>query len=101
MQVTIYHYRGALLEVSVDGGEYQKLAFAPYKINMGYLEKGRHTISIKCFGNRKNSFGPLHLRDDTMWVFPVAWCTEGSKWSYEYCLKDIGVLSSPIIEILK
>lgn len=101
VQVTIYHYRGALLEVSVDGGEYQKLAFAPYKINMGYLEKGRHTISIKCFGNRKNSFGPLHLRDDTMWVFPVAWCTEGSKWTYEYCLKDIGVLSSPIIEILK
>ncbi|MDD6564773.1 MAG: glycosyl hydrolase [Clostridiales bacterium] len=46
VQVTIYHYRGALLEVSVDGGEYQKLAFAPYKINMGYLEKGRHTISI-------------------------------------------------------
>ena len=39
--------------------------------------------------------------DETMWIDPSAWRTEGSKWTYEYCLKDIGVLSSPIIEILK
>ena len=101
VQVTISRYRGALLEVSIDGGEYQKLAFSPYKLNLGYLEKGRHTISVKCFGQRNNCFGALHMCDETMWIDPSAWRTEGSKWTYEYCLKDIGVLSSPIIEILK
>ena len=101
VQVTISRYRGALLEVSIDGGEYQKLAFSPYKLNLGCLEKGKHTISVKCFGQRNNCFGALHMCDETMWIDPSAWRTEGSKWTYEYCLKDIGVLSSPIIEILK
>ena len=56
---------------------------------------------VKCFGQRNNCFGALHMCDETMWIDPSAWRTEGSKWTYEYCLKDIGVLSSPIIEILK
>ena len=101
-QVTIHHYRGALLEVSIDGGKYQKLVFAPYKINMGYIKKGKHIIRVKCYGNRNNCFGPLHMCDEkTWWVGPSAWYTEGSKWSYEYRLKDIGVLSSPVIKILR
>ena len=102
VQITVSRYRGALLEVSVDDKEPQKLAFAPYKVNMGHLEKGKHTIRIKCFGNRHNSFGALHMCDyQKDWIGPGEWYTEGSRWSYEYCLKDMGVISSPVIEIMR
>lgn len=101
-EITVSRYRGALLEVSVDDKAPQKLAFAPYKINMGHLEKGKHTIRIKCFGNRYNSFGTLHMCDYQQdWISPHEWYTEGSRWSYEYCLKDMGVISSPVIEIMR
>ena len=43
------------MSVSVDGGEEQNIAFAPYIADLGVLDKGEHVVHITCFGNRVNT----------------------------------------------
>jgi hypothetical protein len=92
------HFRAPVLSVSVDGEIKQKVAFAPYIADLGVLEKGSHVVAITSYGNRINAFGPLHCSDYTMgWVGPNAWRTSGNAWSYEYRLKQTGILVTPIL----
>lgn len=90
------HYRGALLQVTVDGSYKRNLIFAPYRVNCGEVSEGRHTIQIKVYGNRANAFGPVHNgnRSET-WYGPNLWRTTGCKWSYEYQLEEMGILTTP------
>ena len=40
----------------------------------------------------------LYLADENeRWIGPPAWHTTGNKWTYEYRLKSIGLLSAPIL----
>ncbi len=99
-EIEICHYRGALLEVSIDGGEYKRLAFAPYTVSFDNVSAGRHTLNIRFFGNRNNTFGSLHMCDaHEDWLGPDAWYKKGSRWSYEHMLLKTGVLSTPVIKI--
>lgn len=90
------HYRGALLQVRVDEGEPRPLIFAPYRVNLGRVCAGEHKISIRVFGNRINAFGAVHHADAAeTWYGPNLWRTRGAKWSYEYQLEEMGVLTTP------
>lgn len=98
--ITISRYRGALLKVSVDDLDEQRLVVAPYKVSFKGLKKGKHKLKITFFGNRHNTFGPLHMCDmNDKWIGPPAWYKNGDRYCYEYCLADTGVLSSPVIEL--
>lgn len=89
-------FRAPLLQVSVDGGEPQPIAFSPYRANLGILKAGRHHLAITSFGNRFNTLGALHHCDDQLtWVGPDAWRSKGSAFSYEYQLKRNGILAAP------
>jgi len=91
-------FRNTLLSVRVDGQEKGKIAFAPYTLELGRVNNGKHTIGITAYGNRINAFGAVHNCDDTyFWFGPDAWRTIGNRWSYEYRLKPMGVLISPRI----
>lgn len=93
----ISHYRGALLQVQLDDGPWKELVMAPYRINLGKVKAGRHLLRIRVFGNRVNAFGPVHNADETEeWCGPNLWRTEGAKWSYEYQLKPMGILTTPV-----
>ena len=95
-------YRGALVKVFVDGIEKGIIAFSPYKLNIGKLQAGKHTIIYKLFGNRFNAFGALHNNVvGDKWVAPNMWYTTGDKWCYEYKLRNLGILASPVISILE
>lgn len=95
-------YRGALIKVFVDGTETGIIAFSPYKLNIGKLKAGKHTITYKLFGNRFNAFGALHNNVvGDKWVAPNIWYTTGDKWCYEYKLRDLGILASPVVSILE
>lgn len=95
-------YRGALMRVSVDGKDYGPLAYAPYEMDIENLTAGSHTVSIKLFATRANTFGSIHNSNRTMgWLGPNAWYTEGFEWAYEYQLKEVGILKSPVIEVYK
>ena len=102
IKLRVSEYKGALLRIYVDGEDKGPLVFDPYIKEISNLSCGEHTIEIKFFGNRKNTFGMLHNCDETQkyrYFDPTAWYTTGERWSYDYCLTEIGIMKSPVIEI--
>ncbi|MBR3954622.1 MAG: hypothetical protein IKJ63_04010 [Clostridia bacterium] len=91
-------YMGTLMKVCVDGEEKGKIIYPPYKLILKDLGNGVHNIDITLFGNRFNSFGPVHLSNNKhSWHGPDTWRTRGCTWSYEYVLRDVGILTRPVL----
>ena len=98
LRVEATRYRGALISVAVDGEEKGKIVYPPYLIDIDGLAEGKHNVDITLFGNRYNAFGPVHLTDvKHSWHGPGAWRSDEECWSYEYVLRDVGILARPII----
>lgn len=96
LNIEISHYKGALIQLELDGTKCENIIFSPYVLKVGRVDKGSHNLKIKVFGNRANAFGPVHNADaNEEWYGPNLWRTTGSKWSYEYKLKEFGVLETP------
>jgi hypothetical protein len=96
LELEASRFRTPLLSVAFDGEEKGKIAFAPYKLKLGKVSEGEHTIDITAYGNRINAFGTLHnCNNSTTWFGPNSWRTTGSSWAYEYQIKPMGVLVSP------
>ena len=93
-------FRAPLLGVSIDGGEEHNIFLAPYRVCLGRVEDGCHRITIRSYGSRINQFGQLHNCNPAERYFgPKTWRTTGKKWCYEYRLKDVGVLTAPIVRV--
>lgn len=102
VNVHTHFYKGALVSVRIDGGDAVRSVFAPYNATFEGITKGKHTVEIKLFGNRYNSFSALHVSDRNFFYYgPRAWVTGGDSFSYEYQLSELGVMASPVIEISK
>ena len=100
MRVEATRYRGALISVAVDGEEKGKVVYPPYLIDVDGLADGKHKVDITLFGNRYNAFGPVHLTDvKHSWHGPGAWRSDEETWSYEYVLRDVGILARPVITV--
>ena len=98
-EIETTRYRGALISVAVDGEEKAKIVYPPYRTVISGLADGSHKIDITLFGNRFNCFGPVHLSNEKeSWQGPGAWRSTGCEWSYEYVLRDVGILAAPIIK---
>jgi len=94
-------YKAPLLSVALDGAPVERIAFAPYRLDLGYVAAGAHALDITAYGNRVNAFGPVHNADPTwIWFGPDAWRTTGDQWAYEYQLKPMGILSAPRVEVV-
>lgn len=98
VKIRIPRYRGALMKVYADGKESGRVAFSPYEIELRELSPGEHEIAIELFGTRQNGFGQLH-HTPGLWFYqsPNSWRSTGLRWSYEYQLKEAGILRSPEI----
>lgn len=94
-------FRCPVISVGVDGGSAGLIALAPYRVRLGRLS-GKHSVSITAYGNRHNTFGPLHCCDEEhKWAGPDMWRQQGSAFSYEYQFKRQGILAAPILYRLK
>ncbi len=96
----IAKYRGAVIKVLVDGKEKGYIDFPPYRLPLGDLPEGKHTVEMILYGNRANTFAPLHSLSETLsWTFTGsrAWNTSDRFWIPEYQLKRFGILSAPRI----
>ncbi len=92
-------YIGALLSASVDGVEIGKIAYPPCIANAVNIENGQLYLEVTLFGNRYNTFGPVHLvNEKESWHGPDAWRSKNNNWSYEYVLRKTGLLKAPVIE---
>lgn len=98
MEIEIPRYIGTLVDVTVDGESKGKIVYPPYKLQLEGLGEGSHKVDITLFGNRYNSFGPVHLTEENCsWHGPGAW-RDDEQWSYEYVLRNVGINASPIIK---
>ena len=96
-EIEVPRYIGTLVDVAIDGESKGKIVYPPYKLKVDDIGDGSHKIDITLFGNRYNSFGPVHLTDEyRSWHGPDAWRDE-NQWSYEYVLRKVGITASPII----
>lgn len=102
LKIRTSDYKGAAVSVKIDGSEVGVIAYEPYILTVHNIKSGNHIIEFVLNGNRFNTFGSMHNSNkyDT-YYWPNHWYTTGSNWCYEYKTKDIGILSSPVIEICK
>ncbi len=117
LMIRTNRYRGAAIKVFVDGVDMGIIAYKPYLLNIDNVSAGKHTIEFKLFGNRVNTFGALHNCDYSTWFGPTKWYgyynstnswtivenneLYSTRWSYDYILKETGIISSPVICIKK
>ena len=95
-------YRGALIKASFDDGDAKPIVFAPYECEFTGLSAGTHTLSVKLFGNRHNTFAPIHNANTATYYFgPDSFRSNGDAFGYEYFIKDFGILKSPVISYYK
>ncbi len=98
LYLQIPFFAAALLSVNVDGAPAGKITIDPYRVSLGVLPAGKHSIDMTAYGTRYNAFGALHNCDRTMtWFGPESWRTTGTNWAYAYQLKPMGILESPIV----
>ena len=98
--IRVPRYRGAVVRVKVDGKECGTIAYDPYEVIAENIAAGRHKVELTLFGTRFNTFGALHAMDtaEHHWAGPNYWRSEGDEWCYEYCLRKMGILSSPVFQ---
>ena len=96
------HYRAAVLKISLDGGEERTIAYPPYEASLGFVAAGKHEIEIKACISRNNAFGTLHHADRYLpYNAPATWFSGGAEWTYEYRLREEGLISTPELYIKK
>lgn len=90
------------IRVFADGADAGLIAVSPFTVSID-LEAGNHEIELVCYGNRNNTFGPIHNRridDPFHYIGPGAW-QKNDMWTEAFCFQKTGILASPVIELYK
>lgn len=92
-------WSGTALEVRVNRGTWQFLAWPPYRadITQDWLSGQENTVEIRVYGHRRNACGPLYASEKSFWVSP----NEFRK--YEQSVRKLvpcGLLSAPMLKIV-
>ena len=104
LEIEISYYLGALVKVSIDGGEEERIVYSPYRAVFDGVKKGEHKLSFTVFGNRFNTLTALHGTVYGMYHLyngPGYWRTEGDAFSYEYNFRPFGIMKTPVVRMLK
>ena len=98
----LYHFNAYMqYDVSLDGEDKGRIVYPPYTLEIPNISQGKHKIEFTLYGNRVNTFGPLHDSSGEKYVDPGVWYTRDYALSYEYEPKQMGIISSPVIEVLE
>jgi len=90
------HFAQPVLGVAMDGADRGLIAISPWRADLGRPAAGTHRVDITAYGNRVNTFGALHNCEYAdLWHGPGGWREEDYGWTYEYRLRDSGVLVAP------
>ena len=91
-----------MLKITLDGGERATIAYPPYETSLGFAKAGKHKIDVAAYISRNNSFGTLHHADRFLpYNAPATWFSGGAEWTYEYRLREEGIISTPEIFVKK
>ena len=97
--VSAPEYMGALMKVSYAGECRGRIIYPPYSLTFEADKPGE--LEITLYGNRVNCFGPVHRVAEKGWLGPDSWRTDGDNWSYNYILRNIGIMKPPVVKIDK
>ncbi len=96
--IQISNFTVPVIRADLDGKKQGLIAFSPYRLMTEPLPAGRHKLDVTAYGNRVNTFGALHNSDmEDNRSAPDYWRTTGCGWSYEYCIRPMGILKTPVI----
>jgi len=83
------------------GDETFPLLWPPYAADItDALAEGENEVLVEVIGGRKNILGPLHTPWQR-WTGPRQFDPADENWQAEYLLTDHGLLSPPVVELLK
>lgn len=98
--IKVGSFRGPVIRAYVDNKDIGIIAIQPYRLKVPKLKKGKHSLKLVLYGNRCNSFNSVHnINFDNYWNGAIRWDTDDESRSYEYNLKEFGIIHSPVIEI--
>lgn len=99
IRLAVPRFKAPLLAVDLDGQRAGRIAFAPWRLDLGDLAAGRHDLALTAFGNRINTCGQIHnCATNFKWWGPSSFRTTGDQWSDEYVLRPQGILTAPQVE---
>ncbi len=95
-------FAGTTIHVMVNGLDAGYLSWPPYEIDITkHLKKTPAEITLTLFGSRRNTFGPLHQKNDTPpAVGPGNFLTAGKDWTDQYVTKPCGLLAPPTLKVM-
>lgn len=97
--IRIPEFKAPAIRVCVDNKNCGLIAYAPHRLSLGSLKKGRHSIKVTLYGNRFNGFGMLHnANENYVWYGNSSYRTTGKDWTYDYMLRSTGIMSDIIID---
>ncbi len=102
-EISVQDFGAYCVRVFVDGKDSGLIALSPFNVKVP-LAKGRHEIEFLCYGNRNNTFGPIHnslIADPDNYIGPWSWNFRDESFSEEYCFQNVGILSNPVIKLSK
>ncbi|MBQ7566777.1 MAG: hypothetical protein IJT18_06620, partial [Oscillospiraceae bacterium] len=101
--VTLFaqRYAGAVLTAALDGKPCGTVAFPPYRLPLGAVAAGKHTLTVTDWLTRANSFAALHNLTGDLYKGKAYWYPKGDGFAYEYQLMQSGLLLSPRLELRK
>lgn len=94
----IPRFQAPLVMVDVDGQRVGPVIRAPYRLELPHAE-GEVKLDLTCFGDRINTFGPLHNCNpkENNWG-PHAFRTKAENWTDGYVIRPKGICVAPILE---
>ncbi len=104
VEITLSHYRGALVGVKLDGIDVGRIAFPPFTLRIDNVAAGKHVLTYTLFGTRYNTFSALHNLNAgkrRIYMGPDFWRSADEAWAYEYQTRPMGILKTPVLKIKK
>lgn len=102
-EIAVKKFGAPCIRVFVDGKDIGLIAFSPFNV-CTELEEGEHEIEFVCYGNRNNTFGPIHnikIDDPDYYIMPSAWDYKSELYTDSYRFQETGILESPEIRLYK
>lgn len=91
-------FQAPLVAVEVEGKRVGLIQRAPYRLELPSVH-GEVRLDLICFGDRINTFGPLHNCNPKEYNWgPKAARTEGANWNDGYGVRPKGITVTPILE---
>lgn len=101
-EIAVTDFAAPCIRVLADGQDVGLIAWAPFAVRTP-LTRGRHTLELVCYGNRNNTFGPIHNRriaDGEYYIVPSSWDADAN-YTDVYCFQETGILSAPVIRLFR